>query len=87
MRDRSSSKISRSSSFATPRRKAESAEMEALGVGAGYIFAVVGTNGLLIEPVFFWPDAIEELHRRSVEASHLARLKVFAANPPARKDS
>jgi FAD/FMN-containing dehydrogenase len=60
------------------------AAMAAQGVGAGYMFAVVGTNGLLIEPVFFWPDAMEELHRRSVEPAHLARLKGFAANPPAR---
>ncbi|MDO9487839.1 MAG: FAD-binding oxidoreductase, partial [Sphingomonadaceae bacterium] len=37
-----------------------------------------------IEPVFFWPDAMEELHRRAVEPAHLAKLKGFAANPPAR---
>lgn len=58
--------------------------MESLGVGAGYMFAVVGTTGLLIEPVFFWPDAMEQLHRQAVEPAHLARLKQFPANPAAR---
>nr|WP_310523379.1 FAD-binding oxidoreductase [Polymorphobacter sp.] len=59
-------------------------EMTALGIGAGYMFAIAGTTGVLIEPVFFWPDAIEALHRASVEPEHLARLKGFAANPAAR---
>ncbi len=38
----------------------------------------------LIEPVFFWPDALEELHRRSVEPGHLSRLKRFPADSEAR---
>ncbi len=58
--------------------------MEGLGVGAGYMFLTVATTGFLIEPVFFWPDALGEIHRRSVEPGHLARLKGFAPNPPAR---
>ena len=59
-------------------------EMERLGVGAGYMFLTVATTGFLIEPVFYWPDALNELHRRSVEPAHLARLTTFAANAPAR---
>lgn len=58
--------------------------MTAHGIGAGYMFAIAGTTGVLIEPVFFWPDAIEALHRASVEPAHLARLPGFAANPAAR---
>ena len=38
----------------------------------------------MIEPVFFWPDALEEMHRRSVEPEHLKRIKGFPANPEAR---
>ncbi len=64
--------------------EANAAEMERLGIGAGYMFVAVGTTGLLIEPVFFWPDAMNDLHRASVEPAHLARLKGFAANPEAR---
>jgi FAD/FMN-containing dehydrogenase len=59
-------------------------EMERLGVEAGAMFATVSRSACLVEPVFFWPDALEELHRRSVEPSHLARLKSFPANAKAR---
>jgi len=60
------------------------AEMERLGVGAGYMFLTVGTTGFLIEPVFYFPGTIGELHRRSVEPAHLARLKRFDDDPEAR---
>jgi FAD/FMN-containing dehydrogenase len=59
-------------------------EMERLGVGAGAMFAAVSPSACLIEPVFFWPDALEELHRRSLEPGHLAKLKQFPANAAAR---
>jgi len=58
--------------------------MEALGVGAGYMFLPVATTGFLIEPVFYWPDAQGELHQQAVEPAHLAKLENFPANPPAR---
>jgi FAD/FMN-containing dehydrogenase len=60
------------------------AEFEALGIRNGYLLATVGTHCFVVEPVFFWPDAIEEMHRRSVEPDHLRRLEGFEANPPAR---
>ena len=60
------------------------ADMERLGVGAGYMFLTVATTGFLIEPVFYWPDAHEALHKASVEPAHLARLTDFPANPDAR---
>jgi FAD/FMN-containing dehydrogenase len=60
-------------------------EMSRLGVGAGAMFAAVSRSACLIEPVFFWPDALEELHRRSLEPSHLAKLKAFPANAEARQ--
>ena len=59
-------------------------EMTEHGIGAGYMFAIAGTTGVLIEPVFFWPDAIDLLHLASVEPAHLARLPRFAANANAR---
>jgi FAD/FMN-containing dehydrogenase len=64
--------------------EAHAAEMERLGVGAGYMFLPVGRTGFLIEPVFFFPDSWGELHRRSVEPAHLARLKEAPANMQAR---
>ena len=32
--------------------------MEREGIGAGYLFATVSTNCFVVEPVFFWPDAM-----------------------------
>ncbi len=60
------------------------AAMERLGIGAGYMFLPVGRTGMLIEPVFFWPDATAEIHRRSLEPAHLARLKNFPTGAEAR---
>lgn len=64
--------------------EANAAEMERLDVGAGYMFVTVGRTGFLIEPVFFFPDNWEEIHRRSVEPAHLARLKEAPVNAEAR---
>lgn len=60
------------------------AEMDRLGVGAGAMLAAVSRSACLIEPVFYWPDALGEIHRRSVEPDHLARLKGFPANAESR---
>jgi FAD/FMN-containing dehydrogenase len=60
------------------------AEMERLGVGAGYMFLTVGATGFLIEPCFYWPDAQWEIHKRSIEPAHFAQLKGFPANAAAR---
>lgn len=58
--------------------------MERLGVGAGYMFVGVGATGFLIEPVFYFPGAPGELHRRSIEPAHFARLRRFDHDDAAR---
>ncbi|MGL4543662.1 MAG: FAD-binding oxidoreductase, partial [Polymorphobacter sp.] len=63
---------------------ANAEEMTHHGVAAGAMLAAVSRSTCLVEPVFFWPDALEELHRRALEPAHLAKLKGFAANPVAR---
>ena len=63
---------------------ANAVDMERLGVGAGYMFLTVATTGFLIEPVFYWPDALAEIHRRSVEPAHWAKLKRFPPDQEAR---
>jgi glycolate oxidase len=55
-------------------------DMERLGVEAGAMLAAVSPQACLIEPVFFWPDALNPLHRHAVEKAHLAKLKGFDAN-------
>ena len=57
------------------------AEMERLGVQAGAMLAAVSPQACLIEPVFFWPGALNPLHRHAVEPAHLARLEGFADSP------
>lgn len=56
------------------------AEMEREGVAAGAMLAAVSRSTCLIEPVFFWPDALEEIHTRSLEPGHLAKLNRFDEN-------
>lgn len=63
---------------------ANKAEMDAHGVAAGAMLAAVSRSTCLIEPVFFWPDALEDIHCRSLEADHLARLNRFPPNAESR---
>jgi FAD/FMN-containing dehydrogenase len=60
------------------------AEMDRLQVGTGYLFATVGITGFVVEPVFFWPDALTEIHRQYVEADYLDKLAGYGPNPEAR---
>lgn len=48
--------------------------MQAARVEAGAMFAAVSSSAALLEPVFFWPGALNPLHEASLEAQHLARL-------------
>lgn len=59
-------------------------EMERLGVGAGYMFLLVGRTGFLVEPCFYWPDEQWEIHRRFIERGHFAKLTRHPRNPEAR---
>ena len=58
--------------------------MEREGIGAGFLFATVSTNCFVVEPVFFWPDAMTEIHRNTVEPGVLKRLPGFDKNLQAR---
>lgn len=64
--------------------EAHAGEMERLGIGAGYMFLPVASTGFLIEPVFFWPEPHGDIHRRSIEPTHYARLNEFPDTPAAR---
>lgn len=58
--------------------------MQRLGVNAGAMLAAVSRSACLIEPVFFWPDATNALHRAAVEPDHFKKLKGFPDGPEAR---
>lgn len=55
------------------------------GIGCGYLFSTIAPNAFVLEPVFFWPDELNELHHHAVEAEHLKRVKGFPANVAARE--
>ena len=57
--------------------------MEQFGVETGYLIATVSQQVTVLEPVFFWPDALNALHKHSIEKDHLARLNQFDAVPGA----
>lgn len=58
--------------------------MARLEVNAGAMLAAVSRSACLIEPVFFWPDAMNPLHRAAVEPDHLRKLKGFPEGLEAR---
>lgn len=53
-------------------------------IGTGYLLTSVGASAMVLEPVFFWPDALMDIHHRKVEAGHLRKLDGFSDNPDAR---
>jgi FAD/FMN-containing dehydrogenase len=53
------------------------------GVYCGYLFTSMSTNALIIEPVFYWPEARNALISATVEPDHLARLPTLPENPKA----
>ncbi len=57
--------------------------MEQHGIGHGFLLATVSTNGFVIEPVFFTPDSLNEIHEATVEPGVLKRMPCFDANPAA----
>ena len=63
--------------------EAHRADLERHGIGTGFLFAAVSTNAFVLEPVFFTPDSLNEIHREYVEDHVLAKLPGFDANPEA----
>jgi len=53
------------------------------GVYVGYLFTSLSTNALIIEPVFYWPEARNALIEKTVEPQHLSQLPVLPDNPGA----
>lgn len=58
-------------------------QFEKHGISTGYLFTSFLTNAVVIEPVFYWPEARLAIHEITVEASHLAKLPSLPRNPEA----
>jgi FAD/FMN-containing dehydrogenase len=59
-------------------------ECERLDIDHGYLSCTVGDRGILIEPVFYWPDARQAFHERVLDAGYLSKLQKYPENPVAR---
>jgi glycolate oxidase len=44
------------------------------GIITGYLFNCLSTNGMLIEPVFFWPEGLEAIHHDTMQDDFIATL-------------
>ncbi len=64
---------------------ARETEMAAHQIVVGYLMTPAGTNGFLIEPVFYWPDELLSFHQRRLPKSYLQHLKTFSPNLAARE--
>lgn len=54
------------------------------GIVAGYLFATIGVNGFVIEPMLTWPDALHALHHATIDAGRIARHSAYTDAPEAR---
>lgn len=59
--------------------------MEEHGIGYGFLLATITHTGFVIEPVFFTPDSLSEIHKETVEAGVLRKMQCFESNPAASK--
>ena len=55
-------------------------------IKTGYLICTVGNTTFLVEPVFYWPDELNEVHRRNVEPDVFAGFTQVPANPEARNE-
>ncbi|MEO9497748.1 FAD-binding oxidoreductase [Parasphingorhabdus sp.] len=62
-----------------------SEKMDAVDVTVAEFFAGIAGVGLLYEPVFYWPDALYEYHRRRTPEYLDGQMSVYPENLPARE--
>jgi len=58
-------------------------EFEREGVSTGFLFTHLSTNAVILEPVFYWPDACFDIHGVAIEPALMSRLPVQPENPAA----
>ncbi len=58
--------------------------LDAHGILHGTLFTYAETNCFVLEPVFYWPDRLNDLHRHSVDAAVLRKLDRFPEDLDAR---
>jgi FAD/FMN-containing dehydrogenase len=66
--------------------EANGSVLDAHDILVGYLLTYIDTNAFVIEPVFYWPDALNDLHRAHVEDATLAKINDYPENLPARAE-
>jgi glycolate oxidase len=54
-------------------------------ITTGYLFAGISTNCMAVEPVFFWPDQLDEIQKHSVESAYYQKVTKHPPNFTARE--
>ncbi len=65
---------------------AERPTLERHRIEIGFLYTTLAQQGLLIEPVFYWPDSHTDYHRRVVDPSFRAKAGEPAEAPSARAE-
>jgi D-lactate dehydrogenase (cytochrome) len=59
------------------------ADLDQHGILTGYLLTSMSTTGVIIEPVFLWPEELFEIHRRTVEPGMISKVGTHDPNPEA----
>ncbi|WP_404479925.1 FAD-binding oxidoreductase [Novosphingobium sp. BL-52-GroH] len=60
------------------------AAMERHGITLSWLFTTIGNHAFVIEPMLFWPDALEALHRDTIGPKRTARFEPVEERTEAR---
>jgi FAD/FMN-containing dehydrogenase len=60
------------------------ADTRRLEIEHGFLCSTIASTGMLLEPVFYWPDARLAFHERVLDRDYVARLPSYPENPEAR---
>ncbi len=60
--------------------------LEKYNINTGYLLCMVGNTAFLVEPVFYWPDELNEVHRRNIDPEIFNGFTPVPANPEARNE-
>ncbi|CAA0081378.1 putative FAD-linked oxidoreductase [Halioglobus japonicus] len=58
--------------------------IERFNIRTGFLYNAVAGSCIAVEPLFFWPDSVDALHRASVDADFYRRLPKLEQNLEAR---
>jgi glycolate oxidase len=50
-------------------------KMEKFTITPGYLLNTIATNSFVIEPVFFWPDKLDLLHKHSLDTAYYEKVQ------------